>query len=210
MDTTMSPSTVDDVDEPDVLARNIRVGSRIWAASQAFFFLAFFFAFLYLRALNTNGLWRGWPHHHPSPSIAFGVAILICVLASAAIARSAVLVAPQLWRATEWAALALVLAAVGLQCAQFSSLGFGPTDAAYASVFVGWSGLFTVFLLGMCYWLATVIGDVTPAGGVPLVRAAAVEGVRLVLIVLAGGESAPLILLSILQGAERHGARALA
>src|SRR5438132_216645 len=138
MDTTISSTTVDDVEQPDVLARNIRVGSRIWAASQAFFFLAFFFAFLYLRALNTNGLWRGWPHHHPSPSMAFGVAILICVLGSAAIARSAVLVAPQRWRTTEWAALALALAAVGLQCAQFSSLGFGPTDAAYASVFVGW------------------------------------------------------------------------
>src|SRR5947199_216578 len=115
MDTTMSPSTVDDVDEPDVLARNIRVGSRIWAASQAFFFLAFFFAFLYLRALNTNGLWRGWPHHHPSPSLAFGIAILLCVVGSAAVARGAVLIAPEMWRVAMWAALALALAAVGLQ-----------------------------------------------------------------------------------------------
>jgi len=130
----MSAATVDAVEQPEVLARNIRVGSRIWAASQAFFFLAFFFAFLYLRALNTNGLWRGWPHHHPSPSMAFGVAILICVLGSAAIARGAVLVAPAMWRVTAWAALFLALAAIGLQCAQFSSLGFGPTDAAYASV----------------------------------------------------------------------------
>ena len=195
----MSSTTVDAVEQPDVLARNIRVGSRIWAASQAFFFLAFFFAFLYLRALNTNGLWRGWPHHHPSPSIAFGVAIVICVVGSAAIARSAVLVDPQLWRATEWAALALVLAAVGLQCAQFSSLGFGPTDAAYASVFVGWSGLFTVFLLGTCYWLATVIGDVTRAGGGPVVRAASVEGVGFVLLVLAGVEIAAFILLYVVK-----------
>ena len=133
MDTTMSPTTVDDLEQPDLLARNIRVGSRIWAASQAFFFLAFFFAFLYLRALNTNGLWRGWPPHHPTPSMAFGVAILICVLGSAAIARGAVLVAPEMWRVTAWVALVLALAAIGLQCAQFSSLGFGPTDAAYAS-----------------------------------------------------------------------------
>src|SRR2546426_1298464 len=139
MDTTISSTTVDAVEQPDVLARNIRVGSRIWAASQAFFFLAFFFAFLYLRALNTNGLWRGWPHHHPSPSLAFGVAILLCVLGSAAVARGAVLVAPEMWRVTTWAALVLALAAVGLQSAQFSSLGFGPTDAAYASGFVGWS-----------------------------------------------------------------------
>jgi heme/copper-type cytochrome/quinol oxidase subunit 3 len=199
MDTTMSPTTVDDVEQPDLLARNIRVGSRIWAASQAFFFLAFFFAFLYLRALNTNGLWRGWPPHHPSPSMAFGVAILICVLGSAAIARGAVLVAPEMWRMTAWAALVLALAAIGLQCAQFSSLGFGPTDAAYASVFVGWSGLFTVFLLGTCYWLVTVIGDVTRAGGLPVVRAAAVDGVGFVMLVLAGIEIAAFILLYIVK-----------
>jgi hypothetical protein len=120
---------------------------------------------------------------------------LICVLGSAAIARSAVLVAPEMWRVTAWAALVLALAAIGLQCAQFSSLGFGPTDAAYASVFVGWSGLFTVFLLGTCYWLVTVIGDVTRAGAVPVVRAAAVEGVGFVLLVLAGVEIAAFILL---------------
>ena len=199
MDTTMSPATVDDVEQPDLLARNIRVGSRIWAASQAFFFLAFFFAFLYLRALNTNGLWRGWPPHHPSPSMAFGVAILMCVLGSAAVARGAVLVAPERWRVTAWAALVLALAAIGLQCAQFSSLGFGPTDAAYASVFVGWSGLFTVFLLGTCYWLVTVIGDVTRAGGLPVVRAAAVDGVGFVMLVLAGIEIAAFILLYIVK-----------
>ena len=195
----MSAATVDAVEQPEVLARNIRVGSRIWAASQAFFFLAFFFAFLYLRALNTNGLWRGWPHHHPSPSMAFGVAILICVLGSAAIARGAVLVAPEMWRVTAWAALFLALAAIGLQCAQFSSLGFGPTDAAYASVFVGWSGLFTVFLLGTCYWLVTVIGDVTRTGSLPVVRAAAVDGVGFVLLVLAGIEIAAFILLYIVK-----------
>src|SRR6266571_8113526 len=119
MDTTIPPPTVDSVEQPDLLARNIRVGSRIWAASQAFFFLAFFFAFLYLRALNTNGLWRGWPHHHPSPSLAFGVAILICVLGGAGIARAAALAGPRLWRFGAVAALVLSLSAVGLQAAQF-------------------------------------------------------------------------------------------
>lgn len=198
MDTAM-PTVLDAAERPDLLARNIRVGSRIWGAAQAFFFLAFFFAFLYLRALNTNGLWRGWPHHHPTPSIAFGVAILICVLGSAATAIGSVRLAPGLWRFTAWAALVLALAAVGLQSAQFSSLGFGPTDGAYASVFVGWSGLFALILLGTCYWLATVIGDVSRAGSIPEVRAAAVEGVGLVLLVLAGVELAAFILLYVVK-----------
>jgi heme/copper-type cytochrome/quinol oxidase subunit 3 len=199
MDTSVSPTDVDVTEQPEVLASNIRVGSRLWAAAQAFFFVAFFFAFLYLRALNTNGLWRGWPPHHPSPSLAFGVAILICVLASAAIARAAVQLAPATWRLASWLALALALAAVVLQAVQFSSLGFGPTDGAYASVFVGWSGLFALFLLGMCFWLATVIGDVSRASAQPLVRAAAVEGAGLVLLVLAGVEIAAFILLYIVK-----------
>jgi heme/copper-type cytochrome/quinol oxidase subunit 3 len=199
MDTPVPPPSVDVVEQPDLLARNIRVGSRIWAASQAFFFVAFFFAFLYLRALNTNGLWRGWPHHHPSPSMAFGVAILICVLASASAVRASVFLSPASWRLGAFAALLLALAAVGLQAAQFSSLGFGPTDAAYASVFVGWSGLFALFLLGTCYWLATVIGDVTRAGTKPEVRAAAVDGVGFVLLVLAGVEIAAFILLYVVK-----------
>src|SRR5205807_6557596 len=120
MDATsyQAPATVDGAEPADLLANNIRTGSRLWAAAQAFFFLAFFFAFLYLRALNTSGLWRGWPHHHPNPSIAFGVAILICVLGSAAVARGALMVAPETWRVTAWAALGLALAAVGLQSAQ--------------------------------------------------------------------------------------------
>jgi heme/copper-type cytochrome/quinol oxidase subunit 3 len=199
METTFSPVAGDGLEPPDLLERNIRVGSRIWAAAQAFFFLAFFFAFLYLRALNTNGLWRGWPGHHPSPSIAFGVAILICVLASAAVARGAVLVSPARWRLAAVASLGLALAAVGLQAAQFSSLGFGPTDAAYASVFVGWSGLFALFLLGTCYWLATVVGDVARAGATPTLRAAAIDGVGFVLLILAGIEVAAFILLYVVK-----------
>lgn len=197
MDTTV-PRPVDGIEEPDLLARNIHVGSRIWAASQAFFFVAFFFAFLYLRALNTNGLWRGWPHHHPSPSLAFGVAILICVLAAAAVARGAAMLGPGLWRLGAIGALFLCLSAVGLQAAQFSSLGFGPTDAAYASVFVGWTGLFALFLLGSTYWLGTVVADVSRAGGeAPRLRAAAVDAVSFVLLVLAGVEIAAFILLYV-------------
>src|SRR5437868_5517058 len=199
MDTTLPPTAADGAEQPDLLARNIRVGSRIWAASQAFFFLAFFFAFLYLRALNTSGLWRGWPHHHPNPSLAFGVAILICVLAGAAVARASVLLSPALWRLAAGASLLLVLAAVGLQAAQFSSLGFGPTDAAYASVFVGWTGLFTVVLLGAAYWLATVVADASRAAADLAVRAAAVDAVSFVLIVLAGVEIAAFILLYIVK-----------
>src|SRR5438132_14185760 len=124
MDATSGPVHIEEIGSGDLLARNIKVASRIWAASLAFFFVAFFFAFLYLRALNTNGLWRGWPHHHPSPSLAFGVAILICVVASAAVARASIVLSPAVWRLCAGAAALLLLAAVGLPAAQFSSAGF--------------------------------------------------------------------------------------
>jgi heme/copper-type cytochrome/quinol oxidase subunit 3 len=195
VDTTAYTAQADGVEPPELLARNLRLGARVWAASCGFFFLAFFFAFLYLRALDTNGLWRGWPPHTPTPSMGFGVAILVCVVASAATARWAATLAPDRWRTGAIAALVLALAAVVLQCIQFSSLGFGPTDAGYASVFVGWTGLFAVFLLGTTYWLATVVADVSGDGATPAFQAAAIEAVSFVLIVLAGIEIVAFILL---------------
>jgi hypothetical protein len=178
--------------ETELLLRNIRVGSRIWAAAQAFFFMAFLFAFFYLRALNSNGIWRGWPHHHPDPSLAFGIVIMLCVVAAAAIAWVGSHARPELWRPATVAALLLTLAAVGLQAAQFSSLGFGPTDGGYASVFVGWTGTLTVFLLGNAYWLATALGRARGA-----VEAATAEAAGFVLLVLAGVAFAAFILLYV-------------
>src|SRR5437899_11124880 len=113
MDATSGRVHIEEIGSGDLLARNIKVASRIWAASQAFFFVAFFFAFLYLRALNTNGIWRGWPHHHPHPSLAFGIAILICVVGGAAVARAAVLLPPETWRLAAIGALLPEPAAVG-------------------------------------------------------------------------------------------------
>jgi heme/copper-type cytochrome/quinol oxidase subunit 3 len=198
MDSTY-PATDVVTEEPEQFLRNLRVGSRIWAASIAFFFISFLFAFFYLRALNSNGLWRGWPHtHKPHPSLAFGVVILICVLASAAIARGAVLLAPAVWRLAILASAGFALAAVGLQAAQFSSLGFGPTDGGYASVFVGWTGLFTLLLFGTVYWLVIVVGDLSRrTEAIVGLRAAAVEAVSFVLGVLALVELAAFILLYI-------------
>src|SRR5919204_1951828 len=157
----MYPSTAAGEQQPELLLRNLRTGSRLWAAALGFFFIAWLFAFFYLRALNSNGIWRGWPGtHKPHPSLAFGVTILACVVASAAIALGVNLLAPALASLALPASALLILAAVGLQAAQFSSLGFGPTDGGYASVFVGWTGLLAFVLLGMVYWLATTVGDV--------------------------------------------------
>jgi heme/copper-type cytochrome/quinol oxidase subunit 3 len=198
MSATLYPTEPGGALQPELLPRNLRIGSRIWAAGLAFFFIAFLFAFFYLRALNSNGVWRGWPGHKPEPSLAFGVVILICVVASAAISVGSNRVAPELAPLALPASALLLLAAVGLQAAQFSSLGFGPTDGGYASVFVGWTGLLALVLLGMVYWLATAAQDVRRADEpIPGFAVAAVDAVSFVLLVLAGAELAAFILLYI-------------
>jgi len=197
MDAHTSAPDASLVEPPELLARTIWVGSRIWAASQAFFFLPFLFAFFYLRALNSNGFWRGWPGHHPHPSRAFGIAILICVVASASVLRAAARMAGAAWRPVAAAALALGLAAIALQCAQFASLGFGPMGAGYASVFVGWTGLFAVVALGTMFWLENVLAQsLRAAADGPYLRAS-VEAVSFSWAVLALVEIAAFILLYV-------------
>jgi heme/copper-type cytochrome/quinol oxidase subunit 3 len=180
---------------PELLPRSIWVGSRIFAAGEAFFFLAFLFAFFYLRALNSNGVWRGWPHHHPHPSKAFGIAILICVVASAVALRASTRLAGSAWRPAAGAALALGLAAVALQCAQFASLGFGPTDAGYGSVFVGWTGLFALAALGTMLWLESVLAQSLRGSADVAYLRASVEAVSFSWAVLALVQVAAFVLL---------------
>jgi heme/copper-type cytochrome/quinol oxidase subunit 3 len=156
--------------------RNLAIATRLAAAGQAFFFVAFLFAFFYLRALNTAGRWN---LHHLHPSRAYGIAILVCVLGSVAgtwlAAWSASVANAGLWRVGGAAAILLALAALGLQCAQYANLGFGPGDGSFASVFVGWTGLIAINILGVVYWLTTLVSESLRAGGrsLSLLRASA-------------------------------------
>jgi len=163
--------TVAPLAEPPELERRIvHLGSILLAAATAFFFIAFLFAFLYLRALNSNGLWgAGKPHHHVHASLGLGIAILVCVLAGVAAARAGLLL-PAFWRPAAGAALLLGLAAVALQCWQWAHLGFGPGDGGYASVYLGWTGFFTIFVFGAMYWLETIVATAlrSPAGAAEL------------------------------------------
>jgi heme/copper-type cytochrome/quinol oxidase subunit 3 len=146
--------------------RNLAIATRLVAAGQAFFFVAFLFAFFYLRALNTAGRWN---LHHLHPSRAYGIAILVCVLGSVAATWLAAWSArgPDqfLWRVGAGAAILLALAALGLQCAQYANLGFGPGDGSFASVFVGWTGLIAANMLGVVYWLTTLLAETLRARG---------------------------------------------
>jgi len=139
-------------------ARNLVVGAHLWASATVFFFADFLFAYFYLRSIDAGGMWRP---KHVDPSLALGTASTACLVALAAATSLALrgerAGRPERWLATGILGLALGLAAVGLQLAEWATQGFGPTDGAYASVYVGWTGLLVVFLLGTLYWLETVL-----------------------------------------------------
>ena len=58
-------TVVSDIQTEPPPDRALFIGARLFVAADAFFFLGFLFAYLYLRALNSNGLWHP-PHIHPS------------------------------------------------------------------------------------------------------------------------------------------------
>jgi heme/copper-type cytochrome/quinol oxidase subunit 3 len=147
-------------------ARNVSIIAWLGAAGQAFFFVAFLFAFFYLRALNTNGRWNT---HHVHPSRAYGVAILICVLASVGAATFAAwssrTASAAGWRFGLGASILLVLAAIAVQAVQYVNLGFGPGDGSFPSVFVGWTGLLAANFLAVAYWLTSMLTETLRTGG---------------------------------------------
>jgi heme/copper-type cytochrome/quinol oxidase subunit 3 len=153
----MSYSAVEH-EPPEVAARNLRVGVQLWASATVFFFFAFLFAFFYLRELNEHHLWRP---KHVDPSMTLGTLSVVAVVIAAVLARIGLVdhrgLRLERWRLLGAAAVASLLVAVGLQVAEWATQGFGPTDGAYASVYVGWTGLFALFLIGLAYWLETVV-----------------------------------------------------
>jgi heme/copper-type cytochrome/quinol oxidase subunit 3 len=156
------------IEHPDVEARIISIGAYLGAAATAFFFIAFLFAFFYLRALNTNGLWGGGkPGHHVHPALTVGIIVLVCVLASVALTRVSLAALREQKphaRGVAGAALVLGLVAVAVQCWQYTDLGFGPGDGGYASVYLGWTGFFTILAFVVLMWLEILLASARSSG----------------------------------------------
>jgi heme/copper-type cytochrome/quinol oxidase subunit 3 len=187
------------VEPIEVEIRVQRAGSYLLAAAIAFFFVAFLFAFLYLRALNNNGLWGGGkPGHHVHPALTAGILILVCVLASVGLAQLGKRAAA--WRLSACGgALVLGLVAIGVQCWQYAALGFGPGDGGYASVYLGWTGFFTIFALGALLWLEAVLATTIRSGVADLKLDADLASFALIWTMLGLVEIAAFILLFIVK-----------
>jgi heme/copper-type cytochrome/quinol oxidase subunit 3 len=167
------------VERPELEARILTVGSYLLAAGTAFFFIAFLFAFFYLRELNSNGLWHSnKPGQQFRPGLGFGIAVFVCVLVSVVLVRFALrelrTSARPIWRLAGLVALLAGLAAVGLQCWEYTRLGVATSltlaperEGGYASVYLGWTGLFTIFVFGSMLWLETILASSSRSSGVP-------------------------------------------
>ena len=134
------------------------IGVRILAGATIMFFLAFVFAYFYLRSLNNAGKWRPPGVDPPQAS---GAAIVILFAVSAASFAYAAYAARNGRRWLGAAGLSLVLGLAGcvVQGFQYAHLGFGPVDGGYASVFIGWTLLFVVLVLPAMYWVEILLAE---------------------------------------------------
>jgi heme/copper-type cytochrome/quinol oxidase subunit 3 len=158
---------------PELLGRNLSSAGHLLASATAFFFLAFVFGYFYLRSLNNAGLWRP---KHVSPSITLGTLVMALTVLSAMLVRLGL--ADQragrrpVWRLKAGVALVVGIAAIVLQAAEWSSVGFGPADGGYASVFFGWTAFNVLFIAGTLFWLQNLLATAlryrdVPIGGRP-------------------------------------------
>ena len=140
---------------PEIAARQLYLAGRLLAGATSFFFLAFVFAYFYLRSLNVDAMWRP---KGVGPEQGYGVAILVCTLASGALAIVAgrMLAREQRgWLRAAGGVLGLGLAVVVLQCVEWATQNFGPASGAYASVYCGWTCFYILAVIGTLYWLET-------------------------------------------------------
>ncbi len=63
------------------------------------------------------------------------------------------------WLRPAWAGLIFGLAAIALQCIEYTVQKFGPTNGAFASVFVTWTAFYMIAMLLTMYWLETQIAS---------------------------------------------------
>ena len=142
-------------ESPDVGARALLVASRLLCGATVFFFLAFAFAYFYLRSINADHMWRP---AHVSPNKGLGTAFIVCVLLSAALSivanRQMKREAPS-WVAAAFGGIGFGLIAVALQCIEYTTQHFGPTNGGYASVFSAWTAFYLIAVMFTMYWLET-------------------------------------------------------
>ena len=178
MSASAAPGIVPEPEDSRLAAANLVVGARLFASAMAFVFMAFVFAYFYLKAVDSNGLWRP---SHVTPPQGYGIAILVCILGATAafeLARRGLAAGagsvPMLALA-----LGLSVAAVVLQLiAYLGGMSFGADGGGYASVFYGWTAMFLAFWLGAVYSVETMLATAMRSAREAAAADEAVEALR--------------------------------
>jgi heme/copper-type cytochrome/quinol oxidase subunit 3 len=131
------------------------LSARLLCGAIAFFFMAFLFAYFYLRSLNINHNWRPGA---VNPSEGLGLAIVASLVLSGVIFRLTAR-RPADMLAGGIVALVLALLATVLQIIEWTTLGFGAASGGYASVFIGWTIGYVVLSLFGLYWMETQVAS---------------------------------------------------
>src|SRR5438477_12514424 len=82
MSASAAGEVIPEPEDPRLVAANLSVGARLFASAMAFVFMAFVFAFFYLKATDSHGYWRPAA---VSPSLGWGIVLLVCVLGAIAV-----------------------------------------------------------------------------------------------------------------------------
>jgi heme/copper-type cytochrome/quinol oxidase subunit 3 len=134
-------------------------GSRLAVGGLTFAFGCFVFAYFYLRSLNSHGMWH--PAGFKGPQEWAGAVIMALVVVSAAVQYAGLQRIKAghkgTWVSAALLALALGLAAIGLQVWQLLNLPFFPGSAGFASVFVGATPVLLICVLAAMIWLEILI-----------------------------------------------------
>ena len=139
---------------PELLGRNLVSASYLLAGATAFFFVAFLFAYFYLRSLDNAGMWKPTG---VDASIGWGTAVVACYAASAVLGRLGLTdhraSRRDQWRVKGIAAFLIGFAGLVLQVLDWTHEGFGPADGGFASVFFGWTAFLFLFVFCTMLWL---------------------------------------------------------
>jgi heme/copper-type cytochrome/quinol oxidase subunit 3 len=176
--------TTRDAAPPSFEERNLTIGVRLLIAADVFVFISFLFAYVYLRALNSNGLWRP-AHVDPSAALGGATVVLLAVAAVCGVVSSRNVRSGAGAVAPAAGALAAVVVAAVLQGIQTFNPGFSPSyGGGYGSVMVGFSACMLVHLLAAAYWSETLTATLLRSGG-DVQLAASADGFGVFMVFLA-------------------------
>ena len=134
-------------------------GSRLAIGGLTFLFGSFVFAFFYLRSIDSAARWHG--SGYVPPSLWMGTTIMLLAVLSAGVhyfgLQRIKAGHKATWQIDSLVAMALGLAAVGMQIYQLATLPFPPGSSGYSSLFTGLYPVLLTTQLAVLIWLEILL-----------------------------------------------------